>query len=89
MSAGVSGMGTVGPSGDGGTNGWMVGGVSLSVHGVAVELATGAAGTVVTGGDVGGDVTELGRGVVKLSGSGCEGGGVVKLSGSGCEGGGL
>ena len=38
MSTGVSGMGTVGPTTAGGSKGWMVGQVSVSFHGVDVEV---------------------------------------------------
>lgn len=59
-------MGTVGPIGDGGTNGWIVGGVSNCVHGVDVELAGGAGAGEGSVGDDGIGEGLGGRGVANM-----------------------
>ena len=74
-------MGSVGPTGDGGTKGWMVGVVRLLVHGVAVDVEVEVdcpagregKGGVAKGAVEEGVADEMGGGVAKEVGGGVVG----------------
>ena len=67
ISRGVSGTGTVGPIGDGGTKGWMKGTVRVLVHGVCMELVrTGKGVRGVAEGEDGGKAVVAGGGATDV-----------------------